>query len=64
MLVHVTTGCPVCAGSGEVADYYNGYVGCWETKRCNACDGSGDVKVERAAELREEIANPPEWDGP
>lgn len=63
VLVHVLVPCPGCDGNGEIGTHRD-YFGNWDTEQCRGCNGMCEVTSERADELRDLIANPPEWDGP
>lgn len=60
--VHLTVPCPYCQGAGENGTHQN-YWGAWETEQCQACDGTGEVTHDRAEQIRDEMKNPPEWEG-
>lgn len=64
--VHLIVPCPACEGHGET--YVEGSGDPRgpnaEYRRCWGCAGEHEVDSARADEIRDLIANPPEWDGP
>lgn len=62
--VHLLVPCPACEGNGEIWVSGDPRGPNLETRACWGCLGETEVASERAEEIRDVIANPPEWDGP